>query len=265
MGVRNGSCENISRRNLLKGAVTVVGTAGAAAMAPLGMGLLSSAEAGSAYASKWPWPYEKLDPVKTAEIAYSDWYRLQCGAAVINSVFSQLKDLVGEPYGSFPVEGFIFLVGGVAGWGTICGSNAAANIVTNLIIGPKTAGSEAGMLMGSQIMQWYCDAPMPVYTPKNPRVKAQIPHTVSGSPLCHISVGKWMKAANKSMESPERKDRCARVAASVAYRVVVLMNAWKDAKFEASRVLPGKMYHIPAQNNCVECHGADVPTAARGA
>jgi hypothetical protein len=249
----------ISRRNLLKGAVTVVGTAGAAAIAPFGLDLLSRAEAKSAAAGNWPWPYEKLDPAKTAEIAYTDWYRLKCGAAVINSVFSQLAQLVGEPYASFPTEGFIFLVGGVSGWGTVCGSNAGANIVTNLIIGPKTGGSDAGMVMGSEIMQWYCEASMPVYTPPNPKVKAPIPKTVSDSPLCHVSVGKWMKAANKPMGSPERKDRCARVAASVAYKTVELLNAWKDARYVPKAAFPDKMYHIPAQNNCIECHGSDVP------
>ena len=30
---------------------------------------------------KWPWPYEKLDPATTAEIAYKEWYRLYCGGA----------------------------------------------------------------------------------------------------------------------------------------------------------------------------------------
>ena len=51
---------------------------------------------------KWPWPYVKLDPEKTAEIAYNEWYRVFCGAAVISSVFSQLREKVGEPYKSFP-------------------------------------------------------------------------------------------------------------------------------------------------------------------
>ncbi|MDR3553688.1 MAG: hypothetical protein P4L55_02920 [Syntrophobacteraceae bacterium] len=172
MGNENRSCENIARRNLLRSAVTVVGAAGAAAMAPFGLDLLSRAEAKSGVVRKWPWPYEKLEPGKTAEIAYHEWYRLSCGAAVIYSIFSQLAEKLGEPYGSFPVEGFIFLVGGIAGWGTVCGSNAGANIVTNLIIGPKSGGSNAGEWMGSEIMQWYCEASLPVYSPQKPWVRA---------------------------------------------------------------------------------------------
>lgn len=259
MDMRDGSGENVSRRSLLKGVATVFGAAGAAAVAQTGMGLPFRAEAKGLPAQKWPWPYEKLDPGQTAEIAYSQWYRLFCGAAVISSIFGQLGERVGGPYTSFPVEGFVFLAGGIAGWGTVCGSIAGASIAANLIIGPKTAGSDAGALMAGDLMQWYSDTLMPVYSPKDPKVRTQIPKTASDSPLCHISVGKWMKAANKSLESPERKDRCARVAADAAYRVVELMNAWKDGKYESKSILPPRAYHITAQNNCSECHGADVP------
>ncbi len=116
---------------------TVLGAAGAIAAGAAFMGLsgtLPRAEAQNAKMEKWPWPYVKLDPTETAELAYNEWYRVYCGAAVINSVFSQLKKKIGEPYASFPSDAFIFLEGGMSGWGTICGSNAGANIVTNLII-----------------------------------------------------------------------------------------------------------------------------------
>jgi hypothetical protein len=202
----------------------------------------------------------KLDPQKTADLAYEEWYRVFCGAAVISSVFTQLREKVGEPYKSFPLDGFIFLEGGISGWGTICGSNAGANIVTNLIIGPRIAGSETGMMMGSELMQWYSDASLPVYTPKAPKVTTAIPKTVSESPLCHVSVGKWMKVANKELKSPERKDRCARVTASVAYHLVELLNAWKDGKYETKGVFPPAMYGINAQSNCTECHSSNVPS-----
>ncbi len=249
----------VTRRGLLKGGILTIGAAGIAA-ASGSMSLLTKAEATGGPTEKWPWPYEKLDPVKTAEIAYNDWYRLYCGAAVIDSVFSQLREKVGEPYKSFPIDAFVFLEGGISGWGTICGSNAGANIVTNLIIGPRIAESADGMMMGSEIMQWYCDASMPVYTPKEPKVKTELPKTVSNSPLCHVSVGKWMKAANKDLGSPERRDRCARVTASVAYHLVELLNDWKDGKYATKGAIPAKSYNINAQHNCTDCHGSNVPT-----
>lgn len=246
----------VSRRKFIRGA----GLLALGATAAQFSNILTNAEAKNGPTEKWPWPYLKLDPAQTAEIAYNEWYRLFCGGAVISSVFSQLRDKVGEPYKSFPIDAFIFLEGGVSGWGTICGSNAGANIVANLIVGPRIAGSEDGALMGSEILQWYCDASMPIYIPKNPKVTAGIPKTISDSPLCHISVGKWMKAANKDLKSPERKDRCARVTASVAYHLVELLNEWKDGKYDTKGIIPSANYGINAQNNCTECHGSNIPT-----
>lgn len=116
----------LTRRNLLLGAgKAAAGAATLTILSSAGMGRLSTAEAKEGPTEKWPWPYVKLDPDKTAEIAYNEWYRVFCGAAVISSVFSQLREKVGEPYKSFPIDAFVFLEGGMAGWGTVRGSNAA--------------------------------------------------------------------------------------------------------------------------------------------
>ena len=252
--------ETCTRRSFLKNTGLVAATAGITLAATGLPRFAAPAAAKDGATEKWPWPYEKLDPAATAELAYHEWYRGFCGEAVINSIFGQLREKVGEPYKSFPIDAFVFLEGGMSGWGTVCGSNAGANIVTNCILGPRIAGSETGMLMGSEIMQWYADAKMPVYLPKEPKVKDElIPKTVAGSPLCHISVGRWMAEADKPLASAERKDRCARVAASVAYRTVELLNAWKDGTYVTQGALPGMKYKIPAQHNCTDCHGKEVP------
>jgi hypothetical protein len=232
-------------------------------------GLVPKAKATGGKTEKWPWPYKKLDPAKTAEICYNEWYRVFCGAAVINSIVGQLRETVGEPYTSFPADAFVFLEGGQVGWGTICGSPAGANIVANLIIGPRTAGAKEGHHIATDIMQWYSETALPTYTPKKLHEKAmkaniskEMLTTTSDSPLCHLSVGKWMKAANKPLKSPERKDRCARVAASTAYRVAELLNAWHDGDYESTSDFScAKENGITGQFNCMECHGDDVPEA----
>lgn len=251
----------VSRRDLFRrtGRYTL-GAAGIAAAASVAPGLRSTALAYGGSTEKWPWPYVKLDPQKTADIAYAEWYRVFCGAAVINAVFGQLREKVGEPYRSFPNDAFLFLEGGISGWGTICGANAGANIVANCILGPRTAGSEDGMRMGSELMQHYATTAMPTYVPKTPRVKADIPKTVADSPLCHLSVGKWMKAANKELASPERKDRCARLTASMTYQLVTLLNEWKDGRYKTRGIVPAQQYGIQSQHNCNDCHGTDVPS-----
>lgn len=246
----------LSRRELLltAGRCTLgAATIGAIASAAPAHGAVSGAD-------RWPWPYVKLDPDRTADIAYEEWYRVFCGAAVVTSVFRQLREKVGEPYTSFPMEAFLFLEGGISGWGTICGANAGANIVTNVILGPRTAtGKDDGMLMGSELMQHYASTAMPTYVPKAPKLKGDPPRTVADSPLCHVSVGKWMKAANKELASPERRDRCARLTASMAHRTVTLLNDWKDGKYRTSGVVPAKKYGIQAQHDCFDCH-ADPPS-----
>ncbi|HBG18698.1 MAG TPA: chain A iron centre cytochrome C protein [Desulfobulbaceae bacterium] len=247
----------ISRRQVL--AITGA-LAASATMAHFG-GLLETARAKDGSTEKWPWPYEKLDPTKTAEIAYEEWYRVFCGAAVINSVVGQLRTKIGEPYTSFPSDAFVFLEGGMTGWGMTCGSNAGAAIVANLIVGPRIAGNTQGHQISEDIFEWYSGASMPIFVPKTPKVATEIVRTTAESPLCHVSVGKWMKASNFPISSPERKDRCARVAASVAYHLVELLNDWKDGKFAAtSSHSPVKEFGITAQMNCMECHGTDVPT-----
>jgi hypothetical protein len=255
---RDGLLEaQVSRRDLLR-------TVGCCTLGATGVAALASAApawAAVSGADKWPWPYVKLDPARTADIAYEEWYRVFCGAAVVTSVFRQLREKVGEPYTSFPMEAFIFLEGGISGWGTICGANAGANIVTNVILGPRTVtGKDEGMLMGSELLQHYASTAMPTYVPKSPKIQASIPKTVAESPLCHVSVGKWMKAANKPLGSPERKDRCARLTASMAYRTVELLNDWKDGKYRTAGVVPAKQYAIQSQHNCFDCH-ADPPSA----
>lgn len=250
----------VSRRGLIKGAAGIVG---AATLTAGGTGFFTTADAKVVRPDKWPWPYKKLDPEKTAELAYNEWYRVFCGAAVISSVFSQLREKVGEPYKSFPIDAFVFLEGGMAGWGTICGSNAGANIVSNMIIGPRIAGVECenGAAIGADALEWYSETALPTFVPKEPRVKTPIIQTTSNSPLCHLSVGKWMKASGFALSSPERRDRCARVSASVAYHLVQDLNAWKDGSYkQKSSWKPASNVGITAQQNCADCHGANVPT-----
>lgn len=246
--------EGFSRRGVLGRA----GWLAAGAAATRLVGGTAPVDAGPLFS--WPWPYVKLDPAEAAELAYAEWGRLFCGAAVIHGVFSQLEKRLGEPYASFPVEGFVFLEGGIAGWGTICGCCAGANVVSNLIAGPRISGSPAGMQIGAALLDWYCERPLPTFAPGRPRVAAEIARTTAGSPLCHVSVGRWMKATGAGMGSPERMERCARVTASVTYRLVELLNAWKDGAPTAASPSPAREHGLPAQRDCGSCHSASVPS-----
>ena len=69
-----------------------------------------------------------------------------------------------------------------------------------------------------------------------------------------------MKAANKSLGSDERKDRCARLSANVSYQLVTFLNDWKDKKYKTKGVIPAAGFGIQTQYNCNECHGANIPS-----
>ncbi|MDZ7641918.1 MAG: C-GCAxxG-C-C family protein [Desulfurivibrio sp.] len=250
---------DVTRRNLLVGG----GALAAGALLSKAGGMLGAGEAQAADLKTWPWPYVKLDPDETAEIARR-MDGAPVGAAVISSVFSQLAEKVGEPYKSFPVDGFFFLAGGVADWGTICGSNSGANTVVNMIIGPKVHGHKASFTMGSNLMHYYSNTKLPVYVPKNPKIDpSKIMLTQSDSPLCHISVGRWTEKSGNPFHSPERKERCARVTATMAYETVKALNAWKDGQYDVDDnkwFAPGAI-NLTGQQNCTDCHGSDIPTA----
>jgi len=103
---------------------------------------------------------------------------------------------------------------------------------------------------------------MPVYTPKQPKFTGAMPKTVADSPLCHVSVGKWMKAANKDLGSADRKDRCARLTASIAFQTVTLLNQWKDGKYKTKGIIPAKGYGIQSQHKLHGLSRRQGPVAA---
>jgi len=246
--------KEVSRRDMMFGAgAFVIG----AAFSQLG-GIVSKAEAKGGASKKWP--YVKLDPEKVGETAYNAWFEVFCSQAVATGIFEQLREKVGEPWSSFPTGSLKFGMGGMLGWGLTCGAPVSASLIIGL-----TASDELVNPMIHDVLQWYTETAMPVYVPKNPRAnKEKIVQTISGSPLCHLSVGKWMKTANHAFSDIERRDRCARLTASVAYRTVELLNAWKDGKY-AKRDTWNAVASVglPAQQNCTSCHSSNIPTAPK--
>lgn len=107
--------------------------------------------------------------------------------------------------------------------------------------------------MVTELFRWYQQAAFPIFEPgeaTNPKgVKGPIPTSVSGSPLCHISVSKWCYETKLEAGSKERGERCARLTADVTAKAIEIMNAKIDGKFAA---LYGS---TDAEKSCVECHG----------
>jgi len=240
--------KEISRRDVLIGAGKVA--AGAAIVSVGAAGLIRPA---GVKAAQFPWGYTKLDIQQVGDIAYEEWYKSFCCQAVATGLLKPLQMKIGEPYTSLPLDAFKWGHGGGVGWGTLCGSLNGAGMATGFIAGPD------GEKIINDVIAWYAGTELPKYKPANP--KSSITNVnQSDSPLCHISVGKWMKKEGVAFFSPGRKERCARLSADVAMKTASLLNDWADGKYSPVHGSNVKDNGITTQENCMECHGDNIPT-----
>jgi hypothetical protein len=135
------------------------------------------------------------------------------------------------------------------------------------------AGKTPGEAMINDLMNYYSATAMPDYTPttQNAAGTATTTQTTSNSPLCHVSVSKWMMAAGVTFSSKERKDRCARLTAAIARKAVEMLNGWAatgayTAQYmlqltkttDSAEAVHKSATARPAQTKagCNDCHGA---------
>ncbi len=246
--------KGLSRRELIVNGTKVV--AGAAALAAL-KGI--SPEQAYAYKVKGKiYPYKVVDVDRIGQIAYENYFKKWCASTVISAFVEELKRKVGDPWKDFPVDAYKWMHGGMAGWGALCGTMPGAGVIIGLVTG-DTDTAEA---MTNDLIYYYSYTEMPVFEPEKP-IKASIKHkTIAGTPICHISVGRWMRAEGVAFLTNERAERCARLAASIAMEAARMLNAWAAGKYKPKHQ---PLYNVLAngitsQHNCMDCHGQMVPS-----
>lgn len=266
-----GCAKEISRRELfpLAGKVAI-GAAGLSVLTAGGLALgCTDEEEGTSTGTstskqvsmKAPWPYETLseDAImkEVQNQAYMSWFEKFCCYATSSGVILTMANKLGEPYASYPVDSMVWGHGGGVGWGATCGTITGGAMTIGLIVGGKTAEE-----MINDLFNWYTVTEFPIYKPPTPKMEIKSV-SVSNSPLCHVSVGKWMAKENVKFFSDQRKDRCARLSADVAKKTVELLNQWKAGTYVAANPEQAKKntVQMPAQNNCTECHGDNMPTS----
>ncbi len=187
-----------------------------------------------------PWPYRELDPAVVAERGYHGYYKGHCMYGAFESVVGELADRFGAPYKDFPFGMMGYGAGGVAGWATLCGAlNGAAAAIYLLSSSPKPVIDE--------LFSWYTNAKIPEHRPENP--KFEIVPSVSGSPLCHVSVGRWCEVSGFSSFSKQRSERCAWLTAEVSRKSAELLNAQAQGQFAPVHPIPKEV------QECRGCHG----------
>ncbi len=194
-------------------ATAVPPTAAPAAAAPTAMPVAASS---APAVPAWPWPYQKLDPQEVAQAAYEGFYKGACMYGAFNAIVGALQQKAGFPFTMIPTDMARYGEGGLAGWATLCGALNGSSAAINLVTKDYTP-------LLDDLVTWYNTTALPTFTPANPKVKISAT-SVSGSPLCHVSVTEWCKASGAKSESPERSERCARLCASVASHAVELLN-----------------------------------------
>jgi hypothetical protein len=192
----------------------------------------------------FPWRYAELDPDITAHRAYSNYKKGHCMYATFKSVTSQLADKYGEPYRSFPVNMMIYGAGGVAGWGSLCGTVNGSAALFGLFVKKE---DEVKQLV-DELFLWYQQSELPVYVPQRPDLNIKIAKSVSRSVLCHVSCTRWCKVSGHKAYTNPQKERCKRLAADAAKKTVEILNAHFASRFTATRK------HDEKTKQCMSCH-----------
>lgn len=192
-----------------------------------------------------PWVYSLLDPIRTAQLAYQLYSDGSCMYATFRSIISQLAEMHGEPFASYPYHMFRYGHGGIAGFGTICGALNGSAALFGLFVTDKAVRDS----MITDLFQWYEEAPHPIFKPEGSEM--ELPSIASNSVLCHASNTIWCKEAGVEIESKERKERCRRLTADVAAKVVESLNAVFSNTYMANT------HSNEAAQSCMACHGSE--------
>jgi len=217
------------------GCLTVAGAPGKAAQ---------DETPGRPLAPACPWPYHRLDADLTAEKAYHAFQKGHCMYGVFAGIVGQLAERHGQPYASFPLDMMDYGMGGVMGYGSLCGAlNGAAAAISLFVPEMEKKG-----LFVHELFAWYEQTPLPLYSP-GAQQALSVKQAKAESVLCHVSAAKWCKAAGLPFDSIDRRERCRRLTAETARRTVELLNVWLDGK----SVVVNKP--TKQTEDCLACHG----------
>jgi len=239
----------ITRRGFLKTATASLLAAGVLRLAPAA----EAAEQGKT--PELPWPYARLDPEEVRRLGHLGYYQFECAGGAFWALAVSLQEKVGYPWTLLPIPSreevlnavkqgkhlhslFQYGYGGTVGWGTLCGSLNGSLAVIQMVVGEHKAWDK----LGKALMRTYESTPLPtkksnemvvngraLVPPNKLKSKKWLPSNVSGSTLCHVSVGKWCEVSGYASGSKERSERCGRLTGDIAAFAAMLLNEYFDA------------------------------------
>lgn len=212
-------------------------------------GIALSPSSAQAQEGIWPWPLNKSIGLHTAaQSAYENYYVRGCMYGSFIGVVGKAAENLGPPFSKFPFEMMHYGAGGGELWGSLCGTHNGGLDALALFVGDTALRRT----MANQLMSWYESKLQPQWKPAKPLrdVPKNLPKSKSFSPLCHVSISRWVEKSGYNPFSPERADRCGRLAASVAHFVATQLN---EALIKGN--LKSRNELSPTADLCTGCHG----------
>jgi len=242
--------KEMSRRKFLAGAGAVVGVASVA-----GIGLAGSAQDAAAAGAAIPWPYpadpaQQPVPEAVARRAYEIYFKSGCAEAVWYSCVEALAAIDPTTWGTLPANIFRYGGGGVAGWGTLCGTLNGSAALISMAVGQNFAADGVTRVWTHRnnlingVFQFYAETPLPSndcykstqgvldglgpWTPAAPASApiANAPTSTANSPLCHSSLVQWTETTGNFDASPAQRDRCGKACFDVARQTIKELNTY---------------------------------------
>lgn len=252
-----------SRREFIRnagayGAVAGVGLAGGRS--------LPNQETAAQATHPFGYPEGGLDVERTRRLGYDGFKGLElpdgvrhggCAFGAFHAIIGQLAEVVGAPYTTIPTQMMDWAGAGVVGFGTLCGTLNGAGAAIGLICNGRDA---RGFI--SDLMTWYSETPLPTNLQAP---TGDLPQSTASSNLCHVSLTRWCRKSGLASGSPERAERCSRLAGDVAAKAVELLNEGALGLQVPSEKTPCRSCHYMGPSyatgqfthgemNCLTCH-----------
>lgn len=249
----------LSRRKFLAGAGAAIGLAALPAI------VSSPAPAMAAVPDAQTWKYAPLDAETIGRRAYELYYKQGgCAEATWYPIIEALSTVEAADgpttWATLPKKMFAFGGGGIAGWGTICGTCNGSSAIIKMVGAPNS--------IVDAIMLYYAETPLPTNGIDKAARAGWVPVSGASLPLenvptctahtqlCHASLTKWMMTSGAADGSREQKDRCAKACYDMAKRTVELLNAWyaDKANFNPGAVLHSSVASCGSNEAGTGCH-----------
>jgi hypothetical protein len=199
--------------------------------------------------------YVPIAPEEAAARAYQVFAEGGCMYATVKGIVTLVAEKDPAAVPPFFFDMFKYGAGGCGKWGTLCGAcNGSAAVVG--LFHQESAVREA---LIAELFRWYETAELPTFTPPGGKV-GDFPRSSASSVLCHVSVDRWCKKAKADPLGSDCRERCRRLTADVAAKVVGLLNARHAADTAGEKVTAAKSPAPPADaasgppESCIQCH-----------